>query len=378
MANNKTNCTINGKDYFRIRRKVGKRLDKNGLWVDDYKAFYGVNKKDAERLYQEYMADQAAAKGTGHLGEEIESWIQSTFIPDPRIKDSTKQNYIRAYNKNLKGTKIAGRQIRDLTGKDLQVALDQLPCAQTTKKYCLNLLRRFFAYEAQNGLCNDITGTVIVAPPKQKRKATDPIEVWTDAEIKTILKKSKGHRLHFLIVLALNTGARLSELLALRYSDISNGDLHITKQISSVAIYDGSEIVGRVQEETDPKSRDSVRIIPLSQSVLDALEEHKAWQKSDMEEKNYTTDYIFATSAGTPYDKHNVNTYLRRLYDDIGIPRKGFHTYRHTFGTRLARTAPMHVVAEILGHSDISVTAKYYVSVSTDEKKAAIDGLKYD
>ncbi len=37
----KTNCIINGKAYYRIRRKIGVKLNKQGLWVDDIKHFYG-------------------------------------------------------------------------------------------------------------------------------------------------------------------------------------------------------------------------------------------------------------------------------------------------------------------------------------------------
>ncbi|MFR1725089.1 hypothetical protein [Emergencia timonensis] len=33
----KMNCTINGKDYYRIKRKIGKKLNSKGVWVDDYK-----------------------------------------------------------------------------------------------------------------------------------------------------------------------------------------------------------------------------------------------------------------------------------------------------------------------------------------------------
>ncbi len=33
----KTNCTIHGKDYYRIKRKIGKKLNSKGVWVDDYK-----------------------------------------------------------------------------------------------------------------------------------------------------------------------------------------------------------------------------------------------------------------------------------------------------------------------------------------------------
>lgn len=46
----KTNCTINGKDYYRIKRKIGKKLNSKGVWVDDYKPPSTVRIKPKQRL----------------------------------------------------------------------------------------------------------------------------------------------------------------------------------------------------------------------------------------------------------------------------------------------------------------------------------------
>ena len=70
----KTNCVINGKPYYRIYRKVGMKLSKEGVWVDDRKAFYGSCKSEAEQKYNEYMDRQM--KGLSEdkrcLGEMID------------------------------------------------------------------------------------------------------------------------------------------------------------------------------------------------------------------------------------------------------------------------------------------------------------------
>ena len=58
------------------------------------------------------------------------------------------------------------------------------------------------------------------------------------------------------------------------------------------------------------------------------------------------------------------------------ICRKGFHTYRHTFGTNLCRKGvAIQIASSLLDHADINVTAKYYVDVSQDEKQQAVDLL---
>ena len=77
----KTNCTINGKDYYRIYRKVGMKRDKRGLWVPDRKAFYGSCKSEAEAEYQKYIQRQGSEVVTNKcLGELIQDWIGSLTL----------------------------------------------------------------------------------------------------------------------------------------------------------------------------------------------------------------------------------------------------------------------------------------------------------
>ena len=75
----KTNCTINGKDYYRIYRKVGMKVNKDGIWVDDRKAFYGSSKKEAEQQYQEYMKrKESGLNGSMCLGQHIDEYIDAS------------------------------------------------------------------------------------------------------------------------------------------------------------------------------------------------------------------------------------------------------------------------------------------------------------
>ena len=77
----KTNCTINGKEYYRIYRKVGMKVNKMGIWVDDRKAFYGSCKREAEEAYQEYMERKKSGQSvnTACLGQLIDRYIDAVF-----------------------------------------------------------------------------------------------------------------------------------------------------------------------------------------------------------------------------------------------------------------------------------------------------------
>jgi site-specific recombinase XerD len=92
--------------------------------------------------------------------------------------------------------------------------------------------------------------------------------------------------------------------------------------------------------------------------------------KKEMLLNGYRTEYIFTTKAGNFYDRHNVLTVFNSYHKKIGIPEKGIHVYRHTFGTKLCEEGyPIQVASKLLGHSSIGVTAKYYINIDDNRKR---------
>ena len=67
---------------------------------------------------------------------------------------------------------------------------------------------------------------------------------------------------------------------------------------------------------------------------------------------------------------------MSRLYKRIGVEPHKFHAFRHTFGTNLSRASvPIEETSKLMGHSDISITAKYYVYVNAERRRAAVDKI---
>ncbi len=362
----KTNCTVNGKEYFRICRKVGKRLNKKGLWVDNYKNFYGSCKSEAEASYQKYM--ERKEKGIVSdmcTGELIDEWIESIF-KNSSLANGTKYGYIRSYKKHFKKSELAGRMIDDITPLDLQNYYNKLHddgVGIGTIKQVNNILKHFYKYADLNGISRDITASVNI--PKDKKKKPDKtafkiIDVWKDEDLKKVISALNGTTLRFLVVLAANTGARFSELLALTYDDIKDNMLYISKQVSEKGA-DGKAVAPYLDST---KSLCSNRVIPLSAAVLMEFEAHKLVHKKEMLANGYRTINIFTTSSGNYYYRRNVSRALKRLYERIGVPYHRFHAYRHTFGTNLSRAGvPIEETCRLMGHENINVTMKYYINV---------------
>ena len=89
----------------------------------------------------------------------------------------------------------------------------------------------------------------------------------------------------------------------------------------------------------------------------------------------YETDFVFTTVTGKFYDFSNIASALSRYYKKIGIEYKRYHVFRHTFTTIIAKNVQIQVAGKLLGHASVTITAKYYVDISDQEKRLAIDSL---
>ena len=367
----KTNCTINGKEYYKLNRKVGKKLNKKGMWVNDYKNFYGSCKSESEATYAAFM--ERKNKGIVEnkcLGEMIDEWIESVFKASG-LATSTKRKYIQAYKEHFRPTHLAGMQLNEVTALDIQTLYINSTTSYSTLRSLNNLLRHFYKYISLNQMGNDITSSVTV--PRNTNNDFKEIDVWEDSDLKKVISALEGTTLRFLIVLAVNTGARFSELLALTYADIQSGSLFINKQLSEANSTDNRKTSIEVTKVKTPSSN---RVIPLSDAVLKEFKTHTMLHKEEMLKNGYRTQNLFTTSNGTFYYRRNITRSLKRLYKRIGVPYHKFHSYRHTFGTNLSRAGvPIEETAALMGHSDIHITAKYYIKVDAKRKKEAIEKI---
>lgn len=381
----KTNCTINGKEYYRIYRKVGMKLNKLGIWVDDRKAFYGSCKREAEEQYQEYM--QRKKSGISNekqiFGELADSYIYNVFVHDPGYADSTKQQYINAYKRHVRTSRLAGLYIDELSSMDIQILYNEMVCAPAGLRNVHNLLRLLFKYLEREGISKDLTLNLVLPEKEpsqngQKGSVSDDCSIVTrsDEELTKIVSGLKGHRLRFLVILGIHTGCRISELLALSYKDISGSVLSVNKQLTKKLQIEPMKTTSELQISGRQKTVTAARTIPLNHVVLEELELHRQWQRLEMMEKGYRTEHLFTTATGAFCDRRNISRSLDRLYKRIGVPSRPFHVYRHTFGTNLCKQGvPIQTASKLLGHKDINMTAKYYVDVDMEEKRKAVETI---
>lgn len=141
-----------------------------------------------------------------------------------------------------------------------------------------------------------------------------------------------------LIIVALNTGMRRGELLALRWENVDPRARKLVVRRSTTR-----------NVETAPKNWKS-RTIPLNDRALEALRAHR----------HLRDPLVFCREDGSAIADHQVRLVLRRTCKRAGLRMIGAHTMRHSFASHLAiRGASIKVIQELLGHSDIKVTMRY-------------------
>ena len=378
---NKTNCIKNGKAYYPITKDVGHKIKKAGNEIPVRREFYGDNKKDAEKKYQAYIEKQnrGLESKKQYFGIMADNWIYEFLVNDPKLKERTKDLYIKRWNKYIKPSTIYHLPIENITAGVLQRFYNDLECPPSALATINKVMSRFYNYLVNEGfVTHNITASMSLK--KDKKEAEKDIIIWNDDELETILssfdKAQNNFRLRFLIILAINTGCRVSELLGLKYNDIEESNLKICRQVSEMPKFKrGEKTIYELGIDT-LKSESSYRVIPLNNIVLRELELHRRWQRKDMLKNGYRTDYLFTTNNGSLYYRRNITTACNRYYKRIGVEPKGFHTYRHTFGSIICRKGTeIQTAAALLGHSDINVTAKYYINVSLPEKREAVNSL---
>lgn len=117
-------------------------------------------------------------------------------------------------------------------------------------------------------------------------------------------------------------------------------------------------------EQKTPKTKSSLRIVPLNHSAetaLNALTPHQS-----------PSDLIFAAKDGKHLSYASVRRMFERVCSRAGVSVRGFHTFRHTFATNLfANGVEVKTVSKILGHSSVKITYDIYIhSIQEQETRA--------
>src|SRR6202040_3228037 len=211
-----------------------------------------------------------------------------------------------------------------------------LPLAKSSCAKIRNLMSVLFNHACRYELF-DRNPIYLVRQSAKRRRA--PTVLMPD-EIKAMLD-NLGIRERTLVLLAVSTGLRHSELFGLKWGDIDlvQGTMNVTRSI----VYG---VVGPCKTESSQKP------VPVHRLLADALSD---WRKQCFYTK--PDDWVFASRryrGRRPYwGQAILRKYVRPVAQRIGIQKCiGWHTFRHTYSTLLRSVGTeFKVMQELLGHS---------------------------
>ncbi len=168
------------------------------------------------------------------------------------------------------------------------------------------------------------------------------------------------------VLFCLHTGLRIGELCALQWKDIDleKRTVSVSRTIQRILVRhtDGSSETKIII--TAPKSRTSVRLIPLSSGIYPVLR------------RLYTSnpEAYLLTGTARHTEPRTYREYYDRLLKKLSMEHINFHGLRHTFATRLIENgADYKTVSELLGHASVNLTLNLYVHPQMEQKRKAVE-----
>lgn len=166
------------------------------------------------------------------------------------------------------------------------------------------------------------------------RAASKLPPVMSASEIKTLIDSIKNIKHRTVVMLLYSTGMRLSEIAALKITDIDSKNMRI-----------------KVVQGKGAKDRYTI----LSEQVLQELRAYYIIYKPVI--------YLFNGSRkGCPISHRSIQHLVQKALAYAGLNSKNYtvHTIRHSFATHLVDSGTdLHTVKELLGHSSLQITMRY-------------------
>lgn len=176
-----------------------------------------------------------------------------------------------------------------------------------------------------------------VSLPKNMEREISRIRYFTDEQITKMISESircyktgnRVYRLGEIILFLLNTGMRIGEALALKWTDIDfqKQNVKVRKNVVFVKNRDNEKSKNYEYKEQSTKTKSGSRIVPLNSDAMKALISIKGI--------NGKYEYVFSTSKGNRLYPRNVDRMFRSILKNCDIELTGVHTLRHTFASRL-------------------------------------------
>ena len=278
----------------------------------------------------------------------------TNYLNHLRIERALATNTIESYQRDLAKFSLflsdGKKDFAHLSPSNIEafeVFLKETKISSSSINRCISALKGFYRYCAlEYEISNPMTESTTLKTPRRLPKALSISEITSLIES----ARREGDPISFrdcaILEILYSTGARVSEVIGINFSDIATQDLE-GERISVV------KLRGKGSKE---------RIVPLGKFAFAALDEYLVRTKPLLAAKNAKSESaLFLNSRGKRLSRQSAWQIVLDAAHATGLEGKvSPHVFRHSYATHLLDGgADIRVVQELLGHSSVTTTQIY-------------------
>lgn len=335
------------------------------------KDVYGITQAECRNKRRELEQQAAGGRDINQRDPKLGDYLDKEWLPwidNGKRAPSTIAGYRGLIEHHIKPA-IGNQRVSKVTPRDIDRLLRSMQdrgLSARTAQQCRTVLNMAFR-QAERWQMVSRNVVRLSEAPTLTSKTVKPLTV---DQIRALMQETlsdSNNRYGPLYAVAIGTGLRQGELLALQWSDIDLEHRTLEVRQSLRMSREGGREFGA------PKTPKSRRRIYVPAFAIDALEEQRVRQKEDQafnRARWIEGDLVFTNSIGKPLDGPTVTRSLTATLKALGLPHeRAFHGLRHAAATILAANGvAANVARDMLGHTDITTTLNVY----THADKAAL------
>lgn len=349
-------------------------------------------KKEVERLADEWERAQVAQYSKTHSKEDIERITFECFVRDHWMKDHVMDgehtpssvSFFRYMSDDLIAyfgtkklvqidTEAVKRYLRYLNKE--AVTKSGEPLSAATKQHHFGTLRNILGYAKRlHYIKDDPTADLTQKEkPHRDKKKVDFLDAEQAVKFMGCLSTEPLYWQCLMNVL-ISTGLRRGEAVALQWGDLDVKKLELAV-VRNVTLDKDAESGLHIGKTKTGESR----VVPVSSRLCGLLMELKKEQEQRYQALLLPSSFIFCNEADPykPIRPDSVTKHVRKFVAANGLPDVSPHDLRHSAASlALEAGADLKDVQQLLGHKDASTTLSFYVGVSEEKQRRTVEGIE--
>lgn len=340
---NKTYSSVYGRTYREVKEKRQFILNQNKLLA---------------RSKEEYI-----------FKDVLQLWLEDSRV---RLKEATIYRYSYLIETHIL-PELGKMKVNQITGTIINRYLaEKSQCGRLDGKSGLSpayvrsimlIVSAALRFASENEMCDPLRTQINKPPlqPKEPMILSRELQIQLENELLQNMDETKIG-----VYISLYTGLRIGEICALSWDDIDlcNRVVYVRHTVVRIRTEEGKVATKQVIDQ--PKTKASLRCIPICSNLLSVLTMYVGKSPSK-----------YVVSGDSQFLSPRTYEYrYKKLLEQSGIPHINYHALRHTFATRCIEAGvDVKSLSEILGHSSVSITLNTYVHSSMDLKREQLEKL---